>query len=208
MDINMLIRLVLIGLGIFLFLLIATIISVVSIIIYSGKTQDRIDQCIALIHDGVRVLPLLGVMINANSKGVQYQLKNGLLVTVPHKYKVKYVKHKRFIECEPDGTIIPEKQGDIKQSEYNIVIKSLTLGNFAAKMINNIKGENVKGGLILIIGIIVVILAVGGGFAYTQYKKQQAQQPPPITQNTTPENPSNNITISQPEGEENVIIQR
>ena len=149
-----------------------------AIIVYI-TTHDTHKRAVIFIRAGKNVTKQTAILSKEGKLGCTYKYNNKI-ISVPEDYGYDYINHVRLIEIDSNGGLIyVNREPRLQQSDYNKVIKHLTLDQIGSEMIYAVRGKPILNWII--IAIIAFVAGIGITFvANAMFKSKPVSQPPAI----------------------------
>ena len=152
------------------------------------RAKNNYKLAYIFVDDGSQTKVFKGEFFAENSKSVMYTYSKKSIV-IPHNYGFSYFKHRRQIDIDVNGDLQYRGKKVLHQSEYDSIIKALTLNHIGADIVNAISSRGLKIGMVIIVAI--VALAIGAlAMNLFNVSRQSANKNTPVTQQPIAPQPS------------------
>lgn len=163
---------------------------VLGILYWHSHTKDDYRKLYVFKENGKHTNNYKGKLETENSDGIVYLYKvdNDIeKITVPHNYGFTYWRHRRKVDIDSKNRLVLHNDSyRVKQHDYDMIIKSLTIGKIGADIVNAVKSHKAKVGTIVMVAVIAFVIGIGVILGYNYYtNRQQAINKPPTTQQQT-----------------------
>jgi len=144
------------------------------------RAKNNYKLAYIFVDDGSQTKVYKGTFFDENSKSVMYTY-NKKSIVIPHDYGFSYFKHRRRINVDVNNDLYYMGKKVLHQSEYDTIIKALTLNHIGADIVNAISSKGLKIGMVIIVAVIALVI---GALAMNLFNvsRQSANKTSPTTQ--------------------------